>query len=71
MTREPAAIIGTIVGVIEAIVVALVTAGAIPIDSDALAEVVAAIVAVGAAVQAVWTRSRVYAPATVERYLEE
>lgn len=67
MNREPAIIIGSIVGVIESLIAVLVVVGTLPIDVETQAAVMGAVAAIGAAAQAVWTRSRVYSPASMEK----
>ena len=68
MDREPALIIGAVVGALEALIALAVTLGWV--NADAAPQLVATVIAVGAAIGAVlqaWlTRSRVYAPATVD-----
>lgn len=69
MDREPAGIIGAVVLAVEAIIVAIVALGVLSLDEGQIIAVMGAVAAVGVVVQAVWTRSRVYSPASMEKAL--
>ena len=70
LQTEPAAIIAGIVTVIEA-AIALLPLFGVPLTTEQLAGIMALVVALGGVVGAIWTRSIVYAPSTVEKLQKE
>ncbi len=63
MKENPAVIIAAIIGVVEA-VIALLPLFGVPLTVEQMGAIMALVVAVGAAIGGIWTRSIVYAPAT-------
>lgn len=67
--REPAAVIGAVIAFVTAVVGAVVQYGSLSKETGVL--ILTIVGAGGALVQAVWTRAKVYSPASVEEMRPE
>jgi len=70
MDREPVAIINSVTAAIQAVIVAFVAFG-LDLSSDQIGAIMGAVIAVGAVVQTIMARNRVYSPETVAEMFGE
>lgn len=69
-SSEPLLFIGLVVGVVTALVAVLVEAG-IPLSPGLQTAIIGLVSALGALVVAIWGRSKVFSPATVQQMLHQ